>query len=333
MAAQLDCLVCGSCVVDVLCRPVNLDDPIGRGVLHEVGPLSVQGGGITSNAGITMARLGLRVGVLSFVGRDAWGWVIRELYRSEGIDDSNVLEHPTEATSSTVVAIDPGGERSFFHCVGAPRELDRAAFQDRMDFLARCRLVLLGYYSLMPRLEADLPAVLRDIRAAGSQTALDAAGTGGDLRPLDRILPHLDLYVPSLGEASHQTGHEDPRKIIETFRGCGAPGILGVKLGTRGVLLSAKEGEYLHVPAVDPPGPVVDTTGAGDCFYGGLITGLLRGLSLEDAGRLGVAAGACAVTTLGGCSGGRDYGFTARLGGIRVPRTVSENDRGFPTAG
>ena len=54
------------------------------------------------------------------------------------------------------------------------------------------------------------------------------------MQPLDRILPHVYVYVPSIAEASHQTGQEDPQRIIETYRNCGAPGLLGVKLGTRG---------------------------------------------------------------------------------------------------
>ena len=53
------------------------------------------------------------------------------------------------------------------------------------------------------------------------------------MQPLDRILPHLDVYVPSHNEATHQTGLTDPREIIETYRACGAPGLLGVKLGAK----------------------------------------------------------------------------------------------------
>src|SRR5690606_27092181 len=121
------------------------------------------------------------------------------------------------------------------------------------------------------------------------RTALDAAGRGGTMQPLDRILPNLDVYVPSLAEAQHQTGLSDPQRMIEMYRDCGAPGLLGVKLGRQGVLLSPAAGEYIHVPVVQPPGEVIDTTGAGDSFYAGLLAGLLRGLSVEQAGRLGAA--------------------------------------------
>jgi sugar/nucleoside kinase (ribokinase family) len=61
---------------------------------------------------------------------------------------------------------------------------------------------------------------------------------------------------------------------------------------------------------------VVDTTGAGDCFYGGLLAGLLRGLAPGDAARLAAAAGACCVTGLGATTAIRNYEETARLAGI-----------------
>ena len=110
----------------------------------------------------------------------------------------------------------------------------QALFLDHLDLFARSRMMLVGYYSLMPNLEGDLPEVFAAIRKTGCQTALDTAGDGGGMQPLDRILPHVDVYVPSHNEATHQTGHEDPRKIIDAYRSCGAAGLLGVKLGSQG---------------------------------------------------------------------------------------------------
>ncbi len=316
MTQNLDCIVCGSCVVDMLVRPIDLSKPIGGGILHEVEPMLVAGGGITSNSGVAMARLGLDIGVMSYVGKDAWAAVIRELYIQEKINCDLLLEHPTEATSTTVVAIDPSGERAFYHCVGAPRQLNAQVFDEHIDQIAQASYLLLGYYSLLPNLQDDLPEVLAKLRKRGVRTALDAAGAGGKMQPLDRILPELDVYVPSLAEAENQTGLGDPRKMIDAYRDCGAPGVLGVKLGLDGVLLSSKAGHYLETPICQAPAEVIDTTGAGDNFYGGLLSGLIKGLSLEEAGRLGTAVSACCVTAIGGCNGGRSWGETTRLAGL-----------------
>ena len=318
MAKALDCVICGSCVVDILCRPVRLDEPIGPGKLIRVDPIEVTAGGIVSNAGVAMARLGMRVAAFSYVGDDEWAPVLRRRYEIEGIETSPLLTHPTDATSTTVVMVSPEGERSFAHCVGAPRTLDKQAFLDQLDLFARSRMVLIGYYSLLPNLEDDLPDVLGRIRQTGCRTALDAAGDGGAMQPLDRILPQLDVYCPSYEEAAHQTGLDEPRRILQKFRDCGAPGLLGVKLGSKGALLSPDPETFIDIPAVAPPGgEVLDTTGAGDSFYAGLLSGLLRGLDVEHAGRLAAAAGACCVTALGASAGLRNYDQTTALAGIQ----------------
>ena len=61
MADRFDCIICGSCVVDMLVRPVPLEQPIGGGRLIEADPIQLTTGGIVSNAGIAMARLGMTV--------------------------------------------------------------------------------------------------------------------------------------------------------------------------------------------------------------------------------------------------------------------------------
>jgi sugar/nucleoside kinase (ribokinase family) len=317
MNKSIDCVVVGSCVVDVLARPVALSEPIGGGRLIESEPLRLATGGIVSNAGITMARLGMRVAAFTYVGDDEWAAVIRSRYAAEGIDTSALVTHAEAATSTTAVLIDSSGERSFVHCVGAPRLLDKKAVLARLDLFAKSRAMLIGYFPLMTRLQPDLPDVLAAIRETGCLTALDAAGDGGRLEPLAQMLPHLDFYVPSRAEAEHQTGRGEPREMIDAFREAGANGWLGIKLGARGALLSPRPGEFLEVAAVKPPGDVVDTTGAGDCFYGALLAGVLRGLTPAEAGRLAAAAGAYCVTGLGATSAVCGYDETARLAGIR----------------
>ena len=316
MEKSFDCILCGSCVVDIKVRPVPLESAITAGILVPVDPILLTTGGIVSNTGIAMARLGLDVAAFSYVGDDFWADVIRRQYRAEGVHDDGLMVHPEAATSTTAVLIDANGERSFAHNVGAPDLMDKRTFLDNLDVLGRGRMVVIGYYGLMRNLESDLPEVLDAIRSRGCQTAMDAAGDGGTMQPLDRILPHLDVYVPSRLEATNQTGLTDPRKIIATYRDCGAPGLLGVKLGSEGALLSPVAGEFVEIPPVTAPGEIRDTTGAGDSFYAGLLTGLLRGMSIADAGRLAAAAGACCITGLGTGAGINSFEETAQLAGL-----------------
>jgi sugar/nucleoside kinase (ribokinase family) len=310
-----DVLICGTCVADILVKPVGLADAIGGGRLFHVDPIEVTTGGIVCNTGIAMRRLGMRVGASSLVGSDPWGDTIRVRLAAEGIDVAAIETHATLATSTTAVLIDPGGERSFAHHVGAPSAIDLAFIRRAVPHFGRCRMAVLGYHGLLPALEHDLAAAVQAVKAAGCQVAVETAGSGGPFTPLAAALPHVDVYVPSLDEAVHQTGLTDPRAIVDRYRACGAPGLLGVKLGTRGTLLSPTAGEFLEIPCVPAPGPVADTTGAGDSFLAGLLTGLLRGMAVGHAGLLGAATAACCVTGIGATAGLRGFEETLAVTG------------------
>lgn len=318
---SIDCVVCGTCVADILVRPVPLSEPVGGGRLFHVEPLEATTGGIVCNTGIAMQRLGMRVAAAGLVGADPWGDLVRRRLHAEGIDTTALESHPTRATSTTAVLIDPSGERSFAHHVGAPAAIDGAFIRRLADQWARSRLAVVGYFGLLPALEPVLAEALTTIRAAGCRIALETAGSGGSLAELAPALPQVDIYVPSLDEAVHQTTLHDPREIVACYRRHGAAGIVGVKLGVRGVLLSPAAGEFIDIPCVPAPGPVADTTGAGDSFLAGLLTGILRDMPLQEAGMLGAATAACCVTGRGAIAGLRSFEETLALG-----RTLSRKD-------
>ena len=321
MTRTLDCVVAGSCVADAICRPVSLTEPIGAEKLYRTEPIGLCPGGITANSGFALARLGLKTAVLSAVGDDAWGGLLRKAFERERIDTRHLVTLPGETTSTSVVLVNDAGQRSFLHHGGAHKQIDASWYAQREALWAASRWLLLGYYPLMPRLQGDLPGVFTAVRRLGCKTAMDASGDGGTMSPLEAILPELDLYVPSRIEAEGQTGHTDPEKMIDTFRSSGAPGIVGVKLGgMEGVLLSGppgtSEATLIHVPSATPPGPVIDSTGAGDVFLAGLIAGLVRGLSVERAGRLGTACSAISVTAAGGTTAALDFDRAWSLAGL-----------------
>ncbi|NCA11726.1 hypothetical protein EBR56_07950 [bacterium] len=312
---RYDCIVCGTCAADILVKPVGLAAPIGGGRLFEVDPIDVTTGGIVCNSGIAMRRLGLAVAAASIVGADVWGSVVRQRLEAEGIGAGAVESDARQATSSTAVLIDPSGERSFAHHVGACREIDVAYLRRQAGQFADARFALLGYFGILPGLEPAIGEAVAVLREAGCQVALETGGSGGSLAAIAPALQHVDLYVPSLDEAIHQTGLSDPREILATYRGHGLRGVAGVKLGSRGTLLSPRAGEFLEIPCVPAPGPVADTTGAGDSLLAGLITGILRGMPLDQAGRLGSATAACCVTGVGATAGLRSFEETVALAG------------------
>jgi len=309
----VDCIVCGTSVADILVRPVPLSQPVGGGRLIHVDPIEVTTGGIVCNSGTAMRRLGMRVAASSVVGNDLWGEVVRSRLATEGIDATAIESHHAFATSTTAALIDPSGERSFAHHVGAPQAIDLAFIRRQTAHFGNSRMALVGYFGLLPSLEPVLADALSAIKATGCRVALETGGSGGTLAHLAPALAHVDIYVPSLDEAVQQTGLSDPMEMIECYRRHGAGGIVGMKLGTRGTLLSAAAGELLEIPCLPAPGPVVDTTGAGDSFLAGFLTGVLRGMPLREAGLLGAATAACCVTGLGATAGLRSFDETLRM--------------------
>jgi len=81
-------------------------------------------------------------------------------------------------------------------------------------------------------------------------------------------------------------------------------GAIIVTLGELGSQVSTLEGE-LSIPAVRPK-KVDDPTGAGDSYRGGLISGLSRGMGIEQCARLGSVCASFAVE----CYGTQDYRFS-----------------------
>ena len=213
MSKTIDCITAGSCVLDILAHPVNLNEPLITKAVHRISPMQLSCGGLSSNSGIALARLGCKTNIFTYVGNDPWGQMVTQMLKDQMVDTSLLLTHASEPTSTTVVTIDSSGERAFIHCQGAAKRLNLATCMDHLEVLARAKFFLCGYYSLMPDLQDDLPELFAALRNCGVKTVMDTAGDGGSMKPLDQILPHLDVYIPSLTEAQHQTRETDPRKI------------------------------------------------------------------------------------------------------------------------
>ena len=143
---------------------------------------------------------------------------------------------------------------------------------------------------------ADL---LREARARGIFTSCDLiAPSDAAQADLDALLPHVDLFMPSLAEVHALAGTGDPVEGARRFMARGAGGCL-VKMGGDGALLILPD-RQIHAPAhrIDP----VDTTSCGDSLCAGYIAGRARGLDPANALRFGVATAAqvaLGVGTLG----------------------------------
>ena len=313
MSFEFDCIVAGISCVDLLIGPLDFDQPLNQEGTWALDTITPTVGGNVSNSSIALARLGSRTGALSIAGTDTWGDFLISTLQNEGVDTTRFCQRDTLETSATAVLMNDRREHIFAYKPGANDAIDRGLLEENLDYIASSKYILLGYYALLPQLEPYLHEVLQAIQATGCQTALDCAGGGGSFAPLDQCLPFLDIYIPTEHEARSQTSLNTAREMITCYRDAGATGLLGIKQGERGVLLSPANHEFLQIEAATVPGEVVNTTGAGDSFYAGLICGLTRGMDIESAARLGTATASWCVTGLGATEQLQDFETTTGL--------------------
>ncbi|MCJ2185073.1 PfkB family carbohydrate kinase, partial [Novosphingobium sp. 1949] len=168
--------------------------------------------------------------------------------------------------------------------------------------LGRVRAVHWGALGC-PGLQAQGPAFLAAARAAGAFVSCDLISPGPQsAAEVAALLPHVDLFMPSLAELPLLAGTADPARAAAHFLDLGARGCI-VKQGGAGATLYTRPDRDLvavHVPAL--PITPRDTTSCGDSLCAGFHAGRLNGLdpvaALHVAGAV-AASVAMGVGTLG----------------------------------
>jgi sugar/nucleoside kinase (ribokinase family) len=135
---------------------------------------------------------------------------------------------------------------------------------------------LCGYFTLPALRGAPTIGLMNRVRAAGGRIFFDSdwdpEGWSHESRDeVSRLLPLVDVFLPSGEEARGLTGLEDTAAARELQQISG--GSVVVKLGPEGCL-ALGPGDVRRIPA--PSVRVSDTTGAGDSFNGGLMYALSR---------------------------------------------------------
>lgn len=309
----MDAAIFGLIVADLIAEPMDIRRPPPPGGLSLLGSITLTTGGNVCNTGVAMAKLGMRVAAAGLVGRDVLGSAVVERLKQSGVDTSSVFARDESQTSASVVVVEPGGERVFYHVPGVTALLDAAAFRQCIPTFAKCEFVQVGYFGLLPALTPRLPELLAELRRAAPSTkiALDTVNPPASRELLNPILPHLDVFAPSRTEAAALTGETSPQAMVAAFRRRMPRGLIGIKLDAEGCYLDDGT-DAVVVPSF--PIQVVDTTGAGDTWFGGLLTALIKGMPLHQAGMFANRAAADCCTALGASAGVKSFEETmARL--------------------
>ncbi|MCA0214982.1 MAG: sugar kinase [Proteobacteria bacterium] len=269
-------------------------------------PTYLQGfGGDTSNAVIAAARAGARTAYLSRVGDDWSGQRLMDLWRAEGVDTRAVEVTPDAATGLYFVTHGPQGHEFGYQRRGsAAARMTPAWFSGTPQaVVAQSRILHVSGISMAISQNAcdTVLAAMQAARGSGAQVSFDT-----NLRlklwtleaaraAIAQAAALCDWFLPSMDDAVHLSGHTAPADVIAWAHGLGAPTVV-LKLGGDGCLVS-QHGQQHHIPGHRVP--LVDATGAGDCFCGNLLARLAAGDALVDAARYANAAAALAVQGFG----------------------------------
>ena len=332
------------------------------GRLIEAGPVTYSTGGAVSNTGLALNRLGIATRLVGKVGNDLFQQIVCQIIASygENLTEGMIID-ASASTSYTIIINYPGVDRIFLNYPGA-----NDIFEARdipFEFLEQARLFHFGYPPLLRSIflndGVQLEMIFRQAHQMGVTTSLDMAfpdpsseaGQADWRSILKSVLPHVDIFIPSVEEILFMMRRQTYEEMCATI---GGPNILplitpellsdiaqelmemgarivGLKLGYRGLYL--RTGNPLLIKLMGracPSNPdtwasrelwapcfkiaVAGTTGSGDATIAGFLAALLRGLSIEESLRLAVAVGACSVEAVDALSGIRSWETTlARL--------------------
>ena len=244
------------------------------------------GGGMVSTALCQVAALGCRAEILSLIGADREGRLVRRLLREAGVVVRRLSissEHPT--TVAAVLVDRKSGERRFL--VADRRGIERATPEFDLSVVREGSILLVdGHFA---------GQALRAVKRAREVGAVVVADLSHPRREFLKLLPFVDYPIVPLDFAEEYAGPDPRRTLQRLYESHGGTPI--VTLGRKGgiYLEEGRERRYRAVRA-----KVIDTTGAGDVFHGAFAAGLCRGLDLTAAIELAARAAAGNCTALGG---------------------------------
>lgn len=299
---MFDVVCVGILVADVIMRTVDSLPESGK--LSLVDRIELYTGGCAVNSAIDMARLGLNVSIIGKIGNDGFGNFMSDSLKKEKVNTEGLRIDDNAGTSASVVMVDSKGERSFLHFLGA-----NAGFTVNdvdFDIIKRTNHVFVAGAMLMPEFDGEQCAeLLKKAKDMGRYTALDTAwdSTGRWMDVLKPCMQHIDLFMPSMEEAIMLSGKEEPEEMADTFLSMGIKTAV-IKLGRKGCFIKNRKGEKYHIPTYENI-RAVDTTGAGDAFAAGFLTGITKGWSLIECGRFANAVGTHCVMSPGASTGNK----------------------------
>lgn len=246
-------------------------------------------GGVGRNIAENLARLEVPTVLLSVVGDDTAGDLLMAQAAAAGVDVTHMLQVAGGRSGSYIAILDSNGDLSVavsdYEIMG---ELSPLVLDTKSTLFEQARMVIMDL-NLLP---AAIEKIIELCQAHHVPLCVDPTSPAHTPK-ISPFIRHLFLVAPNTAEATELCGLEiitdDPDSAVNAAKflvNAGAE-IAIITLGEHGVAYASRS-ESGHIEARKTQ--LVDTTGAGDALFAGVIYGLLNNLSLDEAMRLGVTA-------------------------------------------
>lgn len=238
-------------------------------------------GGKGANTSVALVKAGATVKHYGAIGYDG-DWTVEEL-GDLGIDCTSVkvLDCPT---GQAIIQVGDDGENVITLLRGANWAITTDAVLLMFDS------TLPGEWLVLQNETAHVPYAARLANEAGLNIAYAAAPF--DAEATIAVLPFVDLLALNEFEA------EQLESVAESSIENLPPNMILVTHGSKGATLYQKDKPSIFQPAI-PVEHVVDTTGAGDTFFGFLLGSITLGRPIEECMKLASIAAALSIMTAG----------------------------------
>jgi sugar/nucleoside kinase (ribokinase family) len=312
--STVDVVGVGNALVDVLARASDefLDEhDLNKGAMALIdadqaerlyaamGPGTEVSGGSAANTMVGVASLG---GTSAFIGRvreDGLGKVFAHDIRAAGVRFDTAPATDGHPTGRCLILVTPDAERTLNTFLGAASELAAADVSDSLVGAAQVTY-LEGYLFDQPDAKAAFRQAAHQAHAAGQRVALSLSDTFCVERH------HADFVALIEHEVDILFGNEaEIGALYRVDRLDDAFGLVArhcklaaLTRGAQGSVVVTPDGTH-EIDVHPVPGPVVDTTGAGDLYAAGFLFALTHGYDPVTSGRVGALAAAEVISHLG----------------------------------
>lgn len=249
-------------------------------------------GGAPANIAMNTRRLGIRSQIVAAVGKDQLGDFLIQRVRQEGIKPEGI-ERVDSATSMVLLTKSKASPVPVFY---RSADYQLVLTEGLKNTLLQSNVLHFSSWpiSMQPAretIEQALELAVRHRILVGFDPNYHPMvwQRGEDGRAyIKSIIGKVDIVKPSEDDAERLFGVDTPRNQVQKFLELGAKLVI-MTLGKEGAIVSNGD-EWLQFPSLATE--VEDTTGAGDAFWSGFYSALIKGYSLKESLKLGFAVSA-----------------------------------------